>query len=38
MSYYWFVRQELLRKARIRYHDGGGKKKLLNIITKTERF
>ena len=38
MSYYWLNRQEPLTKVRDRHHNGGGKKKLLNIITKTERF
>ena len=38
MSYYWLNRQELSTKVRDRHHNGGGKKKLLNIITKTERF
>ena len=32
MSYYWFNRQELLQKAKDRYHNGGGKKKLLSIM------
>ena len=27
MSYYWFNRQELLRKAKDRYHNCGGKEK-----------
>ena len=27
MSYYWFNRQELLRKAQDKYHNGGGKEK-----------
>ena len=26
MSYYWFNREELLQKAKDRYHNGGGKK------------
>ena len=26
MSYYWFNRQELLQKAKDKYHNGGGKK------------
>ena len=26
MSRYWFNRQELLEKAKDRYHNGGGKK------------
>ena len=34
MSYYWFKRQELLQKAKDRYHNYGGKKKLQNIISK----
>ena len=34
MSYYWFNRQELLQKAKNRYHNCGGKKKLLNIISQ----
>ena len=35
MSYYWFSRQELLQKAKNRYHNGGGKKKLLNLILRS---
>ena len=27
MSYYWFNRQELLQKAKDKYHNCGGKKK-----------
>ena len=27
MSYYWFNRQELLQKAKDKYHNGGGQKK-----------
>ena len=38
MSYCWFNRQELLQKAKDRYHNGGGTKKLLNIIARTEMF
>ena len=34
MSYYWFSRQELLQKAKNRYHNGSGKKKLLNLISR----
>ena len=34
MSYYWFKRQELLQKAKDKYHNYGGKKKLQNIISK----
>ena len=26
MNYYWFNTKELLRKAKGRYHNGGGKK------------
>ena len=25
MSYYWFNKQELLQKAKEKYHDNGGK-------------
>ena len=32
MSYYWFNRKELLRKAKDRYHGCDGKEKLLNTI------
>ena len=38
MSYYWFNRKELLQKAKDRYHNDGGKKKLLNNVLKTGRF
>ena len=34
MSYYWFNRQELLQKAKNRYHNDSGKKKLLNFISR----
>ena len=27
MSYYWFNKNELLQKAKDRYHNGGGKEK-----------
>ena len=27
MSYYWFNRQELLKKAKERYHNNSGKEK-----------
>ena len=30
MSYYWFNRQELLEKAKERYHSGGAKEKAIN--------
>ena len=32
MNYYWFNKQELLKKAKERYDNNGGKKKLLNIM------
>ena len=35
MSDYWFNRQELLQKAKNKYHNCGGKKMLLNIILQT---
>ena len=35
--YYWFNRKDLLKKAYDRYHNKGGKKKLLCIIKKTKR-
>ena len=38
MTHDWFNRQELLEKANDRHHNGDGKKKLLNIILKTEKF
>ena len=28
MSYYWFNRQELLQKAKDKYHNCGGKEKV----------
>ena len=27
MSYYWFNREELLKKAKTKYHNKGGKEK-----------
>ena len=27
MSYYWFYKEKLLRKAKNKYHNGGGKNK-----------
>ena len=38
VSYYWFNGTELLKKAKERYHNVGGKKKLLNIFLKTRGF
>ena len=26
MSYYWFYKEKFLRKAKNKYHNGGGKK------------
>ena len=34
MSHYWFNKQELLQKIKERYHNCGGKKKLLSIISQ----
>ena len=31
MSHFWFNRRELLEKAKNKYHNGGAKKRLLNI-------
>ena len=33
-----FNRQELLQKAKDRYHNGGGKENLLSTILKTKKF
>ena len=38
MSYYIFNRQELLQKAKTKYRNCGGKKKLLNLILKIKKF
>ena len=38
MSYYQFNRQKLLQKAKDKYHNCGGKKKLLNIILLIIKF
>ena len=38
MSYYQFNRQELLQKAKVRYHNRVGKKKLLNIMLLMKKF
>ena len=38
VSYDWFNGTELLQKAKDRYHNGGGKKKLPNIFLKTGGF
>ena len=32
MSYYWFNREELLKKAKAKNHNKGGKEKLLSIM------
>ena len=34
MNYYWFNKQELLEKAKEKFDNNGGNKKLLNIIRK----
>ena len=36
MSYYWFNRQELLEKAKNKYHSGGGKKKTTEYYQATK--
>ena len=38
VSYYWLNGTELLQKAKDRYHNGGGKKKLPNNLLKTGEF
>ena len=38
MCYYFFHGQKLLLKAKDRYHSYGGKKTLLNIILKINKF
>ena len=38
MSSYIFDRQELLQKAKDKYHNCGLKEKLLNIILKIKKF
>ena len=36
MSYYWFNIEEAVQKAEEKYHNCGGKKKLLSVIRQTE--
>ena len=38
MNYYQLNRDKLLKNAKNRYHNGGGKKKSLNIIRITKKF
>ena len=38
MSYYWFNREKALKNARDKYHNKGGKKRLLSIILLIEKF
>ena len=38
MSYYWFNRKELLKKAHEKYHKEGGKEKTKNITRQTKRL
>ena len=38
MIYYFFNRQELLQKAKDKYHNCGGKKNPLNIILSLFRM
>ena len=36
MSYYWFLRQELLQKAKDKYHNSGGKEKAAKYYCKNK--
>ena len=36
MSYYWFNRQELLQKAKDKYHNWGGKEKAAEYYIKNK--
>ena len=38
MSYYWFNREEILKNENDKYHNKGGKERLLSIILLTENF
>ena len=38
MSYYWFNRQELLEKAKDKYHNGGDKEKSAEYYLKNRVF
>ena len=36
MSYYWFNREELLKKAKTKYHNKGGKEKASEYYKKNK--
>ena len=38
MSYYWFNKQELLKKAREKYHNNGGKEKAAKYYLHNKDF
>ena len=38
MSYYWFNKGKILKDTKDKYHNKGGKKRLLSIILLTEKF
>ena len=38
MSYYWLNREKILKNAKGKCHNKGGKKRLLSIILLTEKF
>ena len=38
MSYYWFNRENILNDAWDKYHDKEGKKRLLSITLRIEKF
>ena len=38
MSYYWFNREKLLKNTWDKYHNKGGKEKLLSIMLLTKTF
>ena len=38
MSYYYFKKQELLQKAKHRYHNCGGKEKAAKYYTTNKEF
>ena len=38
MSYYWFNREELMKKAKTKYHNEGGKQKASGYYKKTKKL
>ena len=38
MSYYWFNREKMLKSAKDKDHNKGGKKRLLSIILRIKKF